>query len=188
MSHIVKRYHPASIILHWVMAAAFFAMIGTGLVMEYITLNPADKFALYQWHKSLGVVLLLAVLWRMIIRWVTPQPPLPSTLPHKEVKLAKLGHMALYGFMLAMPLTGWLMVSTSVYGLPTIVFGLFEWPHIPNVSGDEILHSLSKNAHTYIAYGFIVVILGHIAAVVKHRLHDGLNLLPRMGIGSAKED
>ena len=33
--------------------------------------------------------------------------------------------------MILIPLLGWAMVSTSSYGLPTMIFSLFEWPHMP---------------------------------------------------------
>ena len=47
--------------------------------------------------------------------------------------MAKLVHRSLYALIIMIPISGWIMVSASVYGLPTFVFGLFEWPHIPGI-------------------------------------------------------
>lgn len=176
------RYHAFAIILHWVMALAFFVMLASGFVMVQDDLLVAsDKYKVYQWHKSGGVLLLLAFFVRLVVRIMTHPPHLPAYFKRLDVIAAKVGHWALYGLMLAMPITGWVMVSSSVYGLPTIVFDMFEWPHIPGISGDETINEIAKNAHEFLAFVFLGVILLHIAAVIKHAVIDKDNLLTRMG-------
>ena len=93
---------------------------------------------------------------------------------------AIIGHWGLYILMLVVPISGWVMVSSSVYGLPTIVFGWFEWPHIPNLQGNENVESLAKEVHFFLAIFFALMITVHIAAVVKHALSDNVNLIKRM--------
>ncbi|MBM3617602.1 MAG: cytochrome b [Alphaproteobacteria bacterium] len=177
------RYTSVAIILHWVMAIAFLLMLASGYTMEYLEIPKELKFNLYQWHKSLGVLLLVAFVLRILWR-VTHKPPfLPLSMPRWERKAAKLGHFLLYVCMLFVPLAGWAMVSASVYGLPTIVFGWFEWPHIPNLAGNEAIGGLAKTAHWVLAWAFTALILGHIAAVLKHRVIDKENLLTRMWWG-----
>ena len=179
-----QRYNSIAIILHWVMAIAFIAMLISGVVMEYAQLEQSLKFNLYQWHKASGVLLLIAVvlriLWRMISTLKNQIPPLPENFKPLEQKAAKLGHLGLYAVMIAMPLTGWMMVSSSVYGLPTIVFGWFEWPHIPGIQGDEAINKISNRAHMIVGIAFALLIGAHIAAVIKHALFDNENLLTRM--------
>ena len=178
------RYSIAAIILHWVMAIAFIAMLGSGLAFENLESMPQDlKFSLIQWHKSLGVILLVTVVLRLAWRLFIKPPAYPDQLPMFDRLAAKAGHWALYAAMVIMPVSGWIMVSSSSYGLPTIVFGMFEWPHIPNLSGDRQIRGLSGSVHEYVAYGFIALILVHIGAVIKHYFKDHINLLPRMGIG-----
>lgn len=181
------RYHRAAIILHWVMAVCFLLMLAGGLLMTGDTLEKGLRFQVYQWHKSLGVLLLLAFFLRVSIKLLAAAPPLPAAMKPLEKKAAILGHWGLYAFMLAMPLSGWLMVSSSVYGLPTIVFGLFEWPHLPGVAGSEPIHEAAEEGHEILAWLFMGMIGVHIAAVIKHALLDHENLLPRMGIGKPKE-
>jgi cytochrome b561 len=174
------RYNNAAIFLHWAMAIGFVLMFSSGLIMEYVDVAKSLKFNLYQWHKSGGVLLLLAFTLRLILRLIKRPPALPAQMKKYEATLAKLGHWGLYAMMLAMPLTGWLMVSSSVYGLPTIVFNLFEWPHIPGVHGDKQIHDIAKQGHFILAITFFVLIAAHIGAVIKHAIFDHENLLRRM--------
>ena len=177
------RYHSAAIILHWVMAVAFILMLTSGLTLEYATLGQQLKFQLFQWHKSLGVLLIVAVMLRIAVRLVRTPPALPAHFKRWEQRAAWLGHLGLYAMMIIMPLSGWLMVSSSPYGLPTIVFGLFEWPHLPGVAASEAINDLAGVVHEIGAFAFLFLIATHIGAVVKHAMLDRENLLRRMWWG-----
>lgn len=175
-----KRYDNVAITLHWVMAVAFFLMLASGLALEYLEIEKSLKFRMYQWHKSLGVLLLVAFALRLLWRFLHKPPALPPSIKGWEALAAKAGHIALYLCMLAVPMSGWAMVSSSPYGLPTIVFGWFEWPHIPGIAGNDQVNGLAKWAHGTLAWIFIACIAGHIAAVIKHAIWEKENLLPRM--------
>lgn len=175
-----ERYASAIIILHWLMAAGFITMLLSGVVMNYVPIEKSLKFDLYQWHKSGGVILLIAVFLRIVVRLTTKAPPLPESFPKLEKIGAKAGHIALYLCMLAMPLSGWALVSSSSYGLPTIVFNTFEWPHIPGIQSNELIHEGAETMHFIFALLFATTIVIHIAAVIKHALHDRTNLLTRL--------
>ncbi len=184
---MVRRYHGLAITLHWVMALAFFAMLGSGLAMEHLEMEQSLKFQMFQWHKSLGVLLLIAAILRLVVKCKTKQPRWPDSMKPLEKKAAKLGHWAFYGWMLALPIAGWVMVSSSPYGLPTIVFGWFEWPHIPGIAANEDIEEFAEVTHALLAYSFMALIGMHVAAVIKHWVVEKENLLPRMGIGKLKE-
>lgn len=180
MANTVQVYSRFNVFLHWVMALGFFTMIASGLTLEFAELPQKLKFNMYQWHKSLGVLLLLAFVVRVGVRIFSKTPSLPETFLKPDRVAAKLGHYALYIWMLVVPLSGWAMVSSSPYGVPTIVFGWFTWPHIPGAEGNDLVHDFARQAHGYLAYAFIGLIVVHIAAVIKHRVKDKTNLLPRM--------
>ena len=188
------RYNSVAIILHWVMALAFIGMLCSGFAMEFIEMAQMAKFQLMQLHKSTGVVLLIAVLFRFSWRLATKVPSLPAAFPKWERMAAKAGHWLLYICMFAMPISGWVMVSSSSYGLPTMVYNLFQWPHIHEVfsifgdlQGNKEVRDASGAAHMIIAYVFVVLLLGHIGAVVKHFVIDRENLLTRMWWCKSKE-
>jgi len=175
-----NRYNAIAIILHWIMAIAFFLMLASGLSFDNIAMAQSFKFQLYQWHKSLGVLLIVAFALRIGWRLFHKPPQLPASFKKIDIIGAKLGHIALYALMIAMPLSGWAMVSSSPYGLPTIVFGWFEWPHIPRLSGDNFINGLAKDAHWIMGWIFLSVIAIHIFAVIKHYKIDNENLIKRM--------
>ena len=174
------RYDSVAIILHWVMATAILLMLASGTAMHYFDIPKSLKFNMYQWHKSLGLILLVAFFLRLFWRISHKPPLLPISMGKNEVQAAKAGHWLLYLFMIVMPLSGWVMVSSSVYGLPTIIFGLFQWPHLPHLSGNEIASNGSKVTHFYGAILLGVLILGHIGAVIMHYVFQKENILKRM--------
>lgn len=183
MAQNKERYAGIVIFWHWLMALCFLAMIAAGLIMEYAPLDKSFQFQLYQWHKSLGLLLLIAFFMRLVSRLVTRTPALPEGLANWENKAAKAGHYSLYLWMLIVPLSGWLMVSSSSYGLPTYIFGLFEWPHIPGLEGNKAIHETAELGHKILTWSFTALIAIHIGAVIKHAWADKINLLKRMGIG-----
>lgn len=181
------RYPLSLIALHWLMALALLGMVGSGLLSTSGWLEPMQTYQLIQWHKAFGVMLLGLVVLRIIVRGAAVLrgriPALPHSMKPLEATAAHLGHWALYGLMLAIPLSGWLMVSASPYGLPTVLFGETIWPHIPMVAGVTWVYELANESHELLAYALMLLVAIHIGAVVKHSLTEGLNLLPRMGIG-----
>lgn len=175
------HYHTAAIILHWVMALAILLMLCSGLANEYLHLEKSVKYQLFQWHKGLGILLLIAIVLRIGVRLWQKPPALPATLKHWEVVAAKLGHLGLYATMVIMPLTGWLLVSSSSWGMPyTDVFGLFSWPHFPGIASNEMIHEASEETHGVVAWLLIAVLAAHIGAVIKHAVCERENLLRRM--------
>lgn len=181
------RYHSLSIILHWLMAAGLVFMVGSGVYMVNFDIPKAEQFRLFQIHKAAGVMMLWSIVLRVIIRLITQQPKLPHTMKKPEQTLAKLGHFALYGGLVLMPLSGWLMVSASPFGLPTFVFvDWIKWPHIPFVERNKEIESLAKNIHFFVAIGLGSLVLVHIGAVVMHKKKQGLNLIRRMWWSKSK--
>ena len=176
------RYNAFLIFLHWLMALAFIGMLACGFIMtsDSLGLERADKIALFGLHKSIGVVLLVAFFIRLATRLFTKAPDFPATFKAVEVKAAKAVHALLYLIMLAFPMSGWVIVSSSSKGYPTSVFGLFDWPHIPGLAGNESLHKLAENAHSVFAWALIGLIVIHVAAVIKHKVTTGDSALKRM--------
>lgn len=156
-------------------------MLISGLIMVNADLPRADQFQLYQTHKAAGVVMLVAIFLRVAIRlWCKP-PVLPSTIPPKEKSLATLGHIGLYTMLLAIPISGWVMVSASPFGLPTFVFvDWLKWPHIPGIAKNKPIESWAKLAHWYLVLTMGLMLLAHIGAVIWHKRSQGINLLQRM--------
>lgn len=176
-----QRYHTLSILLHWTIVLGLLFMFVSGLYMVYADISKADQYKLFQVHKAAGVVMLWGILLRVCVRLFTKAPPLPAELNQVEAKRAKLGHIGLYCALMLMPLSGWLMVSASPFGLPTFVFvDWIKWPHIPGVARNKTIESIANYTHWITAITLALLILGHIAAVLWHKRAHKVNLLNRM--------
>ena len=82
--------------------------------------TPQD-FAITQLHKSVGITILLLSLVRIAWRLTHRPPPEPPGLARWELALSKVTHLGFYFIMIAMPLTGWMIVSASGRGIPTLL-------------------------------------------------------------------
>lgn len=176
-----NQYTQVAIALHWVIALAIVLQLVSGLWMTSAIHEKANQslaFQTYQWHKSLGLCVLMLSLLRLIWRIAHPAPALPAGMKRWQ-RIAACGtHVLFYIIMIGMPLLGWIMVSSSKFGLPTFIFGLFEWPHLPlaNLPNKESISQLSTKAHETVAFGLIGLIGLHIGAALQHQflLRDGL--------------
>jgi len=178
------RYTRVAILLHWIIGLSIIALLVLGLTME--DFPKSMMFTAYMIHKSLGLTVLMLTLVRIFWRLTHKVPAMPETMKSWEKFAAHAVHLGLYFLMLALPLSGWAMVSSSARGYPTVFFGLFEWPHIPflaNIadieSKKEISHSIAE-AHETLAWIAIVLIALHIGAALKHHIIDRDTVLTRM--------
>lgn len=165
--------------LHWAMAALILAAWPIGFAMtRWFESNLMQKFELYQLHKSLGFCILTLALLRLLWRLVNTAPELPETLAGWEKRLAHATHWGLYAFFILLPLTGWLMVSSSPIQVPTEIFGLVPVPHL--TGPDEALFEVTQTTHQWLAWCFGVLLVLHIAAALKHHLVLKDQVLRRM--------
>jgi cytochrome b561 len=177
----IQRYHSLSIVLHWSIVLALLFMFASGLYMVNVDISKADQYRLFQIHKASGIVVLWTLILRIMTRFFTRAPALPVSLNQQQVFKAKLGHILLYVALVTMPLSGWLMVSASPFGLPTFVFvDWIKWPHIPGVARNNAIETLANNVHWITASVLAALIIGHVSALVWHKKKHNLNLISRM--------
>jgi cytochrome b561 len=165
-----QRFTPLQRTLHWVMAVCILAMLFIGVGMAS-TVAP-EYLSLVAIHKSLGILILILALIRLVVRLRSGAPPLPADLPEPMKLAAHLSHYALYALMIAMPLLGWAMLSAADY--PVTVWPSLWLPRI--VPQSASLHTALWNAHHYLGLLFFAVILMHVAAALFHALirRDGV--------------
>ena len=155
------RYHGVAIVLHWLLAALLVFQFALGLRLDEVAVP--QKFTAYQFHKSIGITILLLSLARLALRLTLPRP---AEVGEGLQKLAgRLTHWAFYGVMLLVPLSGWIIVSTAKIKLPTLLYGLVVWPNLPLPAG---LNDPAKLAHTVLAWALPALIVLHVAAVIYH--------------------
>lgn len=177
------RYTAVAQAFHWLIALALTGMVVLGLAMTHAGLARATQFKLYQLHKSVGITILLLALLRLAWR-ITHRPPvLPSGTPGWERGAAHGTHVLLYVLMIGMPLVGWIMVSVSPFNLPTVLYGVVPWPHIPGLSSignKPYWEGVAKLVHAYGAYVLIALVALHAAAALRHHFVLKDDILARM--------
>ena len=134
------------------------------------------------WVMALGV-LALAALLRLAWRYAYRPPPLPRHMPQLERLTAHAGHWLLYFFLIALPLTGWALVSASVLNLPTHLYGAIPWPHLPVLSSlpnKAPVEALLKVIHRYGPWTLLVLVAGHAGAALRHHFVQKDDVLLRM--------
>ncbi|MDO8800869.1 YceI family protein [Phenylobacterium sp.] len=167
------RYRTPAIVLHWLIAAAILFQMQ--LPWRFHGLKTPEAFALIQLHKSVGITILVLSLARLGWRLANPPPPEPETLAPWERWLSQTVHWGLYVLMIGMPITGWIMVSTSKTGIPTVLWGAIPWPHAPGFAamasaGREVWNGVAQETHELLGWGFYLLIGLHVAGALKHQL------------------
>jgi len=177
------RYGAVSIGLHWTIAALILIQIGLGWWMnEWLPDHSPAQARIETIHISVGLTILLLVLVRIGVRLSHPAPAAPAGTPLWERTLARFTHLLFYVLMLALPLSGWAMVSA---GSHPIAFWGVPWPHLPGMGAlaDPANRPLRRDlqlVHTNILIWTVLANLAlHVAGALKHQF-DGRPVLWRM--------
>ncbi|MDE1892504.1 MAG: cytochrome b/b6 domain-containing protein [Betaproteobacteria bacterium] len=189
MNTTSENYTYFAKLLHWLIAGLILFNGLLALSDEWwgeSTIRPIINF-----HKSLGITVLLLVILRILWRVSHQAPAMPTHLKIWEKRLAVLGHTLLYLLILLVPLSGWLHDSAwkDASTHPMTLFGLISWPRIGfimnlNPVTKENLHHVFGVIHTTLNYSLYGILFIHIAAVYKHERIDKISVLSRMSFKS----
>lgn len=169
----MQRYNVLAITFHWGVGLIIIGLLAVGLIMD--DLPKPDKYVVYGWHKAFGIIVLALVTLRFAWRMKKVPPALPASIPHYQVVISKITHLALYCLMFAMPLVGWMMSSAG--GHPVSVFGL---PIPAIVEENKELGKLMHELHEWGAWALIALISLHIGAALYHQFIRKDGILLRM--------
>ena len=170
------RYHPALVALHWLLAL----MLSGALIMGTFALEPIpnsspDKIGALQGHMTVGGLILLLTLIRLVVRLKAAHPAPATTGNALLDRLAPLTHWGLYALVLLMAGSG---VAMSVLaGLPDIVFGGVGALPV------DFNSLLPRSVHGIVAKLLMLAIGLHIAAALYHQFVRRDSLLARMWFG-----
>src|SRR6478752_7144306 len=107
---IQLQYGTVAKTFHWVIAALIVTNIALGLYFAALPHSDPWKFELTQLHKSIGLTVLLLSIFRLLWRLSHPVPPLPADLQPVIRIAAHATHYLFYFLIIAIPLSGWIMV------------------------------------------------------------------------------
>ncbi|MEM8547322.1 MAG: cytochrome b/b6 domain-containing protein [Pseudomonadota bacterium] len=173
-----SRYTAVAQGVHWAVAGM--------IVLQYVLAKMAEaaedadarvtQLSLLANHKSVGMTVLALAIGRLLWRLGNRPPALPAGMPDWQKSVSSLTHILLYGFLFALPVSGWLMSSAASYSVSW--FGVFTWPDL--VAADRDLRRLLADIHDWLAKGLFALAVLHIAAALKHHVIDKDTVLQRM--------
>ena len=169
-------------LFHWSMAigilGASIFILHVNDSMPWFKSTPLLFIQYIHWHKSVGLILLVLVIARLIWRWRNP-PPVTVELTPFEAKASHHTHRTLYTLMLAVPLSGW--IASSAFGSPTKFFGLFVIPGIiPKTKG---LVGVAYWTHFGLAWLLLAVVSFHVIGAFWHHSRKKDRVLRAMWFG-----
>jgi cytochrome b561 len=176
-----QRYHAVAMSLHWLIGLLIIVNLLMGLSFGYM--DKAVRFEFMQLHKSFGITVLLLTVVRILWRFAKGAPAEPSTLKRWEVVVSGLVHFLLYGMMIMIPFSGWALVSSSSLGIPTVLYGIISWPHLPFFEGVpdlKAVHERIQTTHAWLAYSTLFLLFLHVGAGLKHHFMQRDEILFRM--------
>ena len=172
----MTRYARPLVILHWVIALfVILALIAGNVLLEAVPNDDPHKVGGLRNHMSLGIVILVLMAVRLIVR-IRSTDPDHADAGHPLLNLAAKGvHLALYLLVFAMCLSG--IALSGMAGLPGIVFG---------GSGEALPDSFAefapRAAHGIISLLLGLAILAHVAGALYHQLILKDGLMGRMSL------
>ena len=173
---LVSRYHPALVVLHWLLALLIIAALALGaLVMVNIPNAHPMKIEALRSHMAGGIVILVLMLARLLIRARSAHPA-PASAGHPLLDwLGWASHRMFYGTVTVMAGSGIVMaLQTGLFD--TVFFGHGKVP-------DDFWAFPVRRVHYVLSRVLMTLIAIHIAAAMYHAflLRDGL--LGRMFFG-----
>jgi len=169
------RYGSLSIGLHWLMLLLFVAVYGTIELRELFEKGSDPREALKTWHFMLGMLVFILVWLRIAARFTGPTPAIKPEPVAWQHLASKLMHLALYVLMIAMPISGWLLLSAA--GKPIPFFGL-ELPAL--IGENKDLAKQIKELHEFFGTAGYFLIGLHALAALQHHYMVRDNTLTRM--------
>jgi cytochrome b561 len=165
-----------AVTLHWLVAIAVFGLFSLGLWMTGLDYYDSWYKQGPWWHKSIGIVLIFVIIFRLCWRMITPPPAALSNHRPWEIKLAHLTHLLLYFLLLAIMVSGYLISTADNRAIE--VFGWFAVPATITSLPDQ--EDIAGKVHLILASILIGLASLHAAAAVKHHFIDRDRSLKRI--------
>lgn len=171
-------YPASSKWLHWLVALCVLTTVPIGLSLPYTAPGPFQD-GLYNFHKSLGVVILVLMVLRLLNRFIVGAPAPEPTIERWQRAASSAVHGSLYVLLIVQPIVGYW--ANSAFGASTPMFGMFELP--PIVAANQDLAGTLFTIHRWIGILIALLVAVHIAAALQHYfiIRDGVlqRMLPR---------
>jgi len=116
------RYSTVSMTLHWLMLVLLAVVYACVELRGIFPKGSGGRTLIMEAHFMLGLTMFVLVWLRLFARSLGVAPKIVPTPPNWQQWLSRLMHWALYLFMIAMPVLGWL--TTSAKGHQVMFYGI----------------------------------------------------------------
>ena len=165
-----------NITIHWLTVLSVVGLFALGLWMVELTYYEEGYNFAPTIHQSVGLLLFVLTLFRVIWRWqnVTPQPL--STHRQFEKKIASLAHKLIYVLLFLILISGYLISTAD--GRSISLFELFDVP--ATLYGIEQQEDVAGELHLILSISLMLLVVMHAAGALKHHFMDKDATLKRM--------
>jgi cytochrome b561 len=165
--HSPEHYTRIAIMLHWLIGSTAVGLLILGATMVWVPRQTLLRGELFDLHKSVGLLVLLLMLFRLGWR-ATHKPPSLAGLPPLSRFAARSVHGLFYALLVLQPLTGYLASAFGAYGVSLFGLNVAPFGH-----PDLEVRRLLLTAHHLFAWLLTALILLHVLAAYRHRYGGG---------------
>jgi cytochrome b561 len=159
----VQRHHPLTIFLHW--ATLLLILLSAAAIFgRELVDDKAIQGELMSLHRSFGLLVLVLVLLRIIVRTLPTTEPVDHGLPLFLRLVAVASHGVIYVMLAGLPLLGWAL--SNARGVEVMLFGLLPLPRL--IATDPDWADTLADFHEWGAWVLYAVIAVHASAALWH--------------------
>ncbi|WP_423760402.1 cytochrome b [Burkholderia sp. NLJ2] len=179
MSRTINRaYGRFAVVMHWSIAVLILLNLSIGLYMDTFPHNSTRFNSILFYHASIGSLIFMLTVPRLLWRLTHTPPSLPSSIPKWQAQSANVLHWVLYLLLFLVPLAGYVHRLAGAHAVS--FFGLVNLPVF--IGRDEPLRLLTDTLHRALVLTLALLLVSHIAAAMKHKFVDQDGVAERMGI------
>ncbi|PLX59979.1 cytochrome b [Sedimenticola selenatireducens] len=171
-----QAYGVISIGLHWLIALLVIGLFLLGLYMTSLDYYDTWYQAAPDMHRSLGIVMVVLLLFRLLWRLISPLPEPVGNDPRILRRAAELVHWGLYLLLFAIAISGYLISTADGRGIE--VFGWFTLPAL--LPAIDNMEDVAGEIHWVLAVVMMTLVGVHSLAALKHHFIDRDATLMRM--------
>lgn len=170
-----KRYHPAHVTIHWLMALLVVMMLGIGkFAMPGVSPQDPQKVMMLQSHTFIGGAIAVLLIIRVVLLFTTKRPA-PADAGSAILNwVGKAVHVLLYVLLIGMAVSG--LGLFQMANLPAVFSGAQPYP--PN-----FFDYLPRGGHGLFSWLLLALVALHVGAALFHQFIRKDNLLARMWFG-----
>lgn len=177
LTNRTNSYGWISIVLHWVVAFVVIGLFILGLWMVDLDYYSNWYHEAPFIHKSLGVLLVGTMLFRLFWNTLSPTPRSYGKVDSSVAnRLIRGLHLLFYLLVVLIGLSGYLISTAEGQGI-----SVFDWFEVPALSfAFEEQADIAGEIHLWLAYTLMIFVGLHALGAIKHHFMDKDNTLKRI--------